>query len=379
MTLRACLLLLACCQAPEAARPVTPATATAPSDASFDAIPTADEPVVSEEIPPAPAVPPEMWLKGSTHVHARPSGDSSEPIAKVIDWYEAHGYDFIALTDHNRVSELDATSDTHGQVAIRAPEHGLIVLAGTELTHNPSGCLPPGDKSKRCRIHVNVLGPTSRPVGKIDWADRKTHDRLTKYQAALTTAHQLGGTLVQVNHPQWFWGMTRDVLVGLAQRGVRLVEIDNVQFEKWNGGDHDHPSMESLWDEALVAGETLWGVADDDAHSYNGHGTWPAGGGWVVVRARRDAQAILDALAAGHFYASNGVTLSRAEIDGDRLVIEIGADQPGSYTIAFIENGQPVESIVGRSASRMIPESGYVRAVVTRDDGKKAWIQPSRR
>ncbi len=320
----------------------------------------------------------EVWLRGSTHVHAKPSGDSSEPIPDVIAWYEAHGYDFIVLTDHNKVSEVAPGSDTAGQPFVRDPDNGLIVLAGTELTHNPSGCVPAGDKSKKCRIHVNAIGVTARPVGKIDWANRKTHDRIEKYQAALDEVAKLGAPLAQLNHPQWFWGMTPGVLIELAHRGVKLVEIANAQFPKWNAGDKDHPSMEQLWDDALVTGATLWGIASDDAHDYHGHGPWPPGGGWIVVHARRDPRAILDAIAAGHFYASSGVKLVHAEPDGNELVVEVAPGEPGTYAIAWIENGKLVDTVTGTSARRAIPATGYVRAVVTRDDGARAWVQPAR-
>jgi len=139
--------------------------------------------------------------------------------------------------------------------------------------------------------------------------------------------------------------------------------------------------MEALWDGALTAGATLWGVASDDAHDYSGSkkAKWPPGGGWIVVHARRDPQAILDAMGAGHFYASNGVELVHAEVVGGELVVEVAATDPGHDTIAFIENGKVVETVAGRSAKRAIPATGYVRAVVTRDDGKHAWIQPARR
>src|SRR5207237_748686 len=153
--------------------------------------------------PDAPIdAPDEVWLKGSTHVHAKPSGDSSEPIDDVIRWYEAHGYDFIALTDHNRVTEPPAS------------QH-LIVLPGIELTHNPVGCQPPGDASGKCRIHVNLLGVTARPSGKVEWANRHTHDRIAMYQAAFDEAATLGGGVIEINHSQWYWGMTADLLVEL--------------------------------------------------------------------------------------------------------------------------------------------------------------------
>jgi hypothetical protein len=319
----------------------------------------------------------EVWLRGSTHVHAKPSGDSTTPIVDVAAWYERHGYDFIVLTDHNQVSELDPSSSTEGRIDLRSS--GLIVLAGIELTHNPSDCLPKGDDTGRCRIHMNMLGVTARPVGKLmDWPDRSTHERVAKYQSALAQGAKLGG-IAQLNHPQWYWGMTPEVLVEVARRGVKLVEIANAQFEKWNAGDKDHPSTEQLWDAALAQGAALWGVASDDAHDYGpAGGKYPAGGGWIVVRARRDPTAVLESIARGRFYASTGVVLDRAEVVGDELVVDVGAGETG-VAIDFIENGRIVESVQGKSARRALPQTGYVRAVITRGDGKKAWVQPQRR
>ncbi len=362
------LVLLAACgsDVPAPQRPA--AMPEVPEDAALLSVlpPDAEAPPATPVEPPAqPAE--EVWLKGSTHVHARPSGDSSEPIGKVIEWYEQHGYDFIALTDHNKVTVAPAAKR-------------LIVLPGIELTHNPSGCLPEGDKSKKCRIHVNVLGVTARPAGKIEWAERHSHERTDMYQAAIREASALGGKVIQINHPQWYWGMTGGLLADLAQRGAKLVEVENVQFDTWNAGDATHPSTSALWDAALAAGATIWGVASDDAHDYEDHhGKYPPGGGWVVVKARRDPQAILDALVAGHFYASTGVVLARAEVDAGELVVEVAPGEPGSSTIEWIENGKRADTVRARSARRAVPQSGYVRAVVTRDDGKRAWVEPARR
>lgn len=378
------------CAGPElqAPGPTLPAPAEpSPEDAGVSFAPPAppppDAPAIEVSEPEAAApLPgePERWLRGSTHVHARPSGDSMTPIATVIRWYESRGYDFIVLTDHNKVTEVDAAAPTPGLPATRVPERGLIVFAGIELTHNPVGCLPAGDDSGKCRIHVNLLGVTGRPEGKVKWAAYSARERVAKYQAALVQQQTLGG-VAQINHPSWFWGMTGDVLAELARRGFPLVEIANVQFAKWNAGDATHPSLEALWDDALGRGVTLWGVATDDAHDYSERPgvEYPAGGAWVTVKARREPQAILDALATGRFYASTGVVLERAERDGDELVVEVAAGERGRYTIEMIENGKRVERVVGRSARRAVPATGYLRAVVTRGDGKRAWVQPARR
>jgi hypothetical protein len=382
---RAALLVLACCAGPDVAPPLVPQAQPLPFDAALSSpLPAdADVSVIDDQPPPEP--PPEVWLKGSTHVHAKPSGDSTFPIDEVMTWYEQRGYDFIALTDHNRVSEVDG-GDTLGRIAVHLPnaQHPLIVLSGIELTHNPSGCLPPGDKSKKCRIHVNVIAPTARPGGKLEWAERRSHERLDMYRAALVTAKALGGALVQINHPQWFWGMTGDLLAELAKRGALLVEIANIQFTTWNHGDKDHPSTEALWDDVLERGLTMWGVASDDSHDYSDpkalhRGKWPAGGGWIVVKARRDPQAIVAAIAAGHFYASTGVELAHAEVASGELVVEVAPAAAGVYDIAWIENGKLVATEHGKVAHRALPVTGYLRADVTRDDGSEAWVQPARR
>lgn len=356
-------MALVACTKPPPAPPATPVAAPAPD--AFTVVPAMATPTSDER-----------WLRGSTHVHALPSGDSITPVPVVIEWYESRGYDFIFLTDHNRTSEIG--DSTKGSPVLRDPSKGLIVFAGIELTYNPTGCIPPGDDSGKCRIHVNLLGITGRVDGKLEWANRKNDLRVEKYQAAIDQAKQLGG-IAQINHPQWYWGMTAEVLTEIARRGMPLVEIANVQFEKWNAGDKDHPSTEQLWDAALGNGVTLWGVASDDAHDYTGKGKYPAGGAWIVVKARREPQAILDAIAKGRFYASTGVTLARAEIDGSDLVVEVAPDDPGTHTINFIANGKTVATIHGKHARRALPQSGYLRATVTRGDGKTAWVQPARR
>ena len=70
---------------------------------------------------------------------------------------------------------------------------------------------------------------------------------------------------------------------------------------------------------------------------------------------------------------------AQIEVLRQEVLALVDPAQAGRYTIDFVENGRRVESIAGMTARRTIPAAGYVRAVVTRDDGKRAWIQPARR
>ena len=343
------------------------------------AISLADAALADAHLPDAapPAAPPREvgWLKGNLHVHAAPSGDSKTPVEDVMRWYQERGYDFIALTDHNRITDVDG--GTAGRVAVHTD--GLIVLAGVELTYNPSACdPPPPELDGKCRIHANVIGPTARPEGKIEWANRKSTLRVDSYQAALDRAAEWGG-LVQINHPNWYWGMTSDVLTALARNGVRLVEVANMQFRNWSDGDATHPSVEALWDAALRAGETLWATAADDAHHYEDleHARYPAGGAWIMVRAARDPDAILQAIHDGRFYASTGVTLARAEVEDGALVVEVAASE-SDPVITFIGDGRVLAEVRGATGRQPLNVATYVRAVVRRGDGARAWVQPAR-
>lgn len=357
-------VLAGCAGAPRPSEPAPPP----PIDAGPDAIAIAA---------PPPLPPPPRWLRGSTHVHAAPSGDSTTDPAAVIAWYRDHGYDFFVLTDHNRVTTVAPAGA--GRLATVDDPAAPLVLAGIELTYNPAACAaPPPPPGGKCRIHVNALGVTGRPDGKLAWADRAATTRRAMYAAALAATATLGG-LAQLNHPGWHWGLTPDLLGALAADGVVLFELANVQFTRWNVGDPEHPGLEAQWDMALGAGATVWAVASDDAHSYDGHGKYPAGGGWVMVDAARDADAIISALAAGRFYASTGVTLARAAAYDDELVVEVAGD-PAGHTIAFVVDGAVVARHPGPLARHPIPPVGsYVRATVTRADGAQAWVQPVRR
>lgn len=360
-------VVAACAGAPRGGEAVR--TSAPPVDAGADAAPA--PPV------PAPLPDPPRWLRGSTHVHAAPSGDSSTDPVRVIAWYRDHGYDFFVLTDHNRVTTVAPAGP--GRLATVDDPAAPLVLAGVELTYNPGACeepSPPPDG--KCRIHVNALGVTGRPTGKLEWADRAARARRPMYGAALRTAGELGG-LAQLNHPNWHWGMTATLLAALAGDGAALFELANPQFASWNAGDDLHLGLEAQWDAALTAGARIWAVAADDAHSYDGRGRYPAGGAWVMVDAPRDADAIVAALAAGRFYASTGVALRRAGVVGDELVVEL-ADPADGHVIDVIVDGSIVASEAGPLVRVPIPPPpSYVRATVRRADGARAWVQPARR
>src|SRR5437660_11099569 len=59
--------------------------------------------------------------KGNLHTHSLWSDGDDYP-EMIADWYKSHGYQFLALTDHNRLSEgerwADAEAKTRAGIAL---------------------------------------------------------------------------------------------------------------------------------------------------------------------------------------------------------------------------------------------------------------------
>ena len=316
------------------------------------------------------------FLKGQLHLHSSNSGDSSTAPADVVRWYESHKYDFIVFTDHERITTLPSTAS-------------MLVIPGVELTQNLKRCEPPAPPGLWCLLHVNALFVTPPANGAVPWPPAGGIDRLGRYRRALAVTRTLGG-IAQLNHPNFDYSLDAPLVTELARAGPLLLEIANQVWDSNNDPqDGNHPSTEAIWDAVLSAGIDVFGTATDDAHHYDDapeararrEPVYVGDLGFVMVRARKEPGAIRQALAKGDFYASTGVLLKRIDRSAVTLDIEVADRAPGSHQFAFIgKGGRVLARAEGRRASFRLVEAagGYVRAVVTDSQGRKAWIQPVR-
>jgi hypothetical protein len=293
------------------------------------------------------------WLKGNTHAHTDNS-DGDAPLEEVAGWYQARGYDFLFVTDHNVVTDVAAWNRAN---------HPLLLIPGCEMSLFSEGK----------PVHVNSLGSPVRP--KLPRADTIA----LALQREVDAARAAGG-IPQVNHPNYRWAFT-DVEMR-AVLGSYLLEILNASTECNNFGGDGRPGVEEIWDRLLGAGQRVWAVASDDAHHFrgncSGHQSLP-GGGWVVVRAReRSAAAVLDALERGDFYASTEVTLREIESRDGAIALHIAPEHDYRYTTHFIGSGGRVLAAVGGLEPLYRPrgDESYVRAKVLSSNGGAAWTQP---
>lgn len=317
------------------------------------------------------------FLKGQLHLHSNRSGDSQTPPADVVRWYATHGFDFIVFTDHNRVT-------------VEPSPTGMLVIPGVELTQNLRDCTPPAPPGLDCPLHVNALFVTPPPPGDMPWGPEDGNHRVSVYRRALVATRRLGG-LAQLDHPNFHYGADAAVVTALAREGLALMEVANMSWDSNNNPkDADRQTTEAIWDATLTAGATVWGTATDDAHNYydadaaarRGEQIFTGDHGFVMVRARREPSAIRAALARGDFYASSGVLLSRIDVAGAQLVVEVDARSPGAHHFDFIGRGGKVLARAdGRGATFPLAQAGdgYVRVDVVDGKGRRAWVQPFHR
>jgi len=287
------------------------------------------------------------WLRGNLHTHTLESDGDSTP-ADVAAWYRDHGYDFLVITDHDKITKLDADA-------------ALVLIPGEEVT----------DHLPKKPIHVNAIG-----IGTAV-APQGGATPVEVLQRNVDAIRKAGG-LALINHPNFGWAFGADEL--LKVEGASFLEIASGHPYVNEQGP---PSTEAMWDQLLTAGRRIWGVGVDDVHHLKR--PWdtdiaPPGKAWVCVRAdERKPAAILAALAGGDFYASTGVWIDDYSATAKELQVTVREKNGARYEIAFIgDGGRVLQTSRGAKATYVITgKERYVRAKVTDSNGRAAWLQPA--
>ena len=294
------------------------------------------------------------WFRGNTHAHTTES-DGDSPPEVVARWYKDHGYQFLVLSDHNVFTDPRALA--------HLVDSTFLLIPGEEVTAS----------FQRAPVHVNGLNlPGLVPP-------RGAETLLATVQANVDAVRE-GDGVPHINHPNFRWAIPADVLAQV--RNDRLLEIFNGHPLVHNQGGGGRPGLEEIWDDLLSRGLRIYGIAVDDAHNFQGEFSAERanpGRGWVAVRAPRlEARALMEALEAGHFYASTGVELRDVVVTPTRLEVHIAVRGDYRYTTTFIgEGGRALATSVANPAVfELTSATRYVRARVVDSGGAMAWVQP---
>ncbi|MGH2366679.1 MAG: PHP domain-containing protein [Chloroflexota bacterium] len=293
------------------------------------------------------------WFRGNLHCHTTESDGRLTP-QETVDWFRAAGYDFLALTDHNRITD---------PASLRTD--GLCLIPATELTAS-GGELGAAFHLIGLGLPVEAtLPPVATPAA----------------ESAAWLREQ--GAVAFVAHPFWS-GLTVADMLALPVAGI----------EVYNGGtvlDSQKGEAVSYWDEGLARGARWWGIAVDDTHWH----TIDRGLGWIMARAPElSPAAVLQALAHGHFYATTGPDIRRVNLTpepGGVTVVEVETSPCAAiYALGFGSRNQfafereaaargELGATITRATFRVRPETlpgRYVRVQCVDWQRRSAWSNP---
>jgi hypothetical protein len=295
------------------------------------------------------------WYKGNLHTHTLNSDGDSTP-HEVATWYREHGYNFLVLSDHNYLTDITGLNSIHGA------REKFLLMPGEEVT----------DDHAKKPIHINAYNP-SRLV------DPQHGDSVVATIQNNVDEIRRADGIPSLNHPNFYWAVTVEDMLAVKRLG--LFEVYNGHPMVNNNGGGGFASLDEMWDAVLTAGQKLYGIAVDDAHSFKEFGKdfSNPGHGWIQVRASSlSKDAILKALEQGDFYASTGVKIENIRATDSEYRIDIGSADWEKCTTYFIgAEGKVLAKTFDRLAVyRRNGSERYIRARVESSSGTKAWTQP---
>ncbi|HUV03620.1 MAG TPA: CehA/McbA family metallohydrolase [Armatimonadota bacterium] len=300
-----------------------------------------------------------IWAKGNLHTHTTNS-DGDIPPKDVAEWYRNHGYQFLVITDHNKVTNV-ADIDN-------GSNDGFVLISGEEVAI----------LGTKVPIHVNAIGITET------LAPPHIPGTRSRSLAKLVDSIRSAGGIPMVNHPNFYWSLSHREI--LQVKAPYLLEVLNAHPYVNTFGNAAFMPVEQTWDILLSKGKTVYAAATDDAHNFKETKPHLANPGraWVFARVPElTREAILAALAKGDFYASTGVELADYGFDGKEFRVCVKPKEGQKCLIRFIGKwGEILQETTRASASYQVAgksePNSYIRCKVIAGDGTVAWTQAYR-
>jgi len=287
---------------------------------------------------------PGRFLKGNIHTHSTLS-DGRLPPGQVCEIYREAGYDFLALTDHFLPRYGFPVADTR---SFRAP--GFTTLLGAEV-HAPATSL-----GEAWHILAVGLPPDFARTGPDETAP------------ALAARCAAAGAFVAIAHPGWYALSAEDALGLTAAHAVEVYNhTTHVRTDRGDGS--------FLVDQMLAAGRRISIIAVDDAH----FACTDWFGAWVMVKAAaNEPAALLAALKAGQFYATQGPVIEGIAWSAEEVEVQCS---PAASVMVLGRGSRAAQSVAPLQTRVRLPlgrmaDGGFARVVVADAAGRRAWSNP---
>lgn len=308
------------------------------------------------------------WYRGDLHAHTGHSDGFCRsslgervpcPMFRILQAAAERGLDFIAVTDHNSVSQNGANLELQGYF------DQLLLLPGREVTTFYG--------------HANVFGTTEF----IDFRVQPEQGRDAQFLHQQVAEF---GALMSINHPG---SPTGELCMGCGwtMPGTDFQQV--AAIEVVNGGSIGSPSFPAsvaFWERQLNAGFHLTAIGGSDNHNADLPVTETTAIGkpttWIYAQ-RLSVQGILDGIRSGRVYIDvhgSGVQLIDLEVNGaamgssvsavDGLALHAAWQGAPGLSPRWILNGETVvPEIINSSADNwrgtldrdLLPDRGWLR------------------
>ncbi len=240
-------------------------------------------------------------LKGDLHTHSYYS-DGNDGVATVAANYREQGFDFFALTDHNRMYPSHFAAKLWEGV-----ELGIHIMAGEEV-HTPGSLLHivnVGAKESVCDKYVRDPEGYERAVDEIE---KQLSHVPEAYRRRVAMAHwacreiQAADGVAILAHPYWKpykYNVSDEFCACLF--GEELFDA----FEVMGGVSSRACNLQlALWQEQRMKGHELSVVGSSDSHNHSFDGTVFGHRFTVVFSKENSTEAILEAVRRGNCVAA---------------------------------------------------------------------------
>lgn len=265
------------------------------------------------------------WVAGDFHLHSEMSPDSQHALPDAVRLVAAEGLEVVASTDH------DVLTDYRPLLAQAGLSEWVLAITGAEV-------------SDPILAHINgyplVVDPARSGGGAPRWFEQTPLDTFDSLRA-LGDA-DLGGAIVQVNHPRrngsgWFRAIMLDPVTGMSGSspadiglpdGADPNDFDFDVIETFNAGLNDSDEMTLADHLGLWANGWRFGMmGNSDSHDSGK----PAGITRTYIRVPDDARGAFDwmdvgaGIRAGEITVSGGIfiTAEAGAVAGDSVPLRV--------------------------------------------------------
>ncbi|MBO5789468.1 MAG: hypothetical protein J6R42_05945 [Clostridia bacterium] len=308
------------------------------------------------------------FYRAALHTHSSLSDGELSP-EQLKAYYRAHGFDILAIVDHEVFCSHDNLC-----------ESDFLVLSGYEIAFG--NVREDFFSTPTCHISLIAKNQNVKALVGIDTAylpkgsalpllyEGKTVKREYSLDSIASVLEQASeaGFLPFLNHPAWSLENPFQFCHYPALGGV---EVYNHLSYMEGGQDNSALPLDLL----LSQGQFPLPLATDDFHGENNHGT----GGFTMICATSLAyEDVIFALEAGQAYASNGPLLYRLFSEDGYLRFSCS----GIKEAALITPLRPTSARIVSSGEDLYygefaipPSAPWVRLELTDREGKKLWTR----